>query len=77
MQPAAIEPEGLVDWHAIDWRTVNRRVRNLRQRMFKGKRVDIRAAYGLLEPDAFSGARPVLRGLGSRNAPWLPDMPLG
>src|SRR3712207_2510703 len=39
MQPAAIEPEGHADWHAIDWRTVNRRVRNLRQRIFKAERM--------------------------------------
>ncbi len=40
MQNPAIEPEGLVDWHALDWRTVNRRVRNLRQRIFKAERMN-------------------------------------
>src|SRR3712207_4059396 len=40
MQPTAIEPEGLVDWHAIDWQAVNRRVRNLRQRIFKAERMN-------------------------------------
>ena len=63
MQTPAIEPEGQADWNAIDWQSVNRRVRNLRQRIFKAERVDIRTASGLLEPDALSGARPVLRRL--------------
>ena len=44
MQTSAIEPEGQVDWNAINWQAVNRQVRNLRQRIFKAKRVDIRAA---------------------------------
>ena len=54
---------GHSDWNATDWKRTNRIVRNLRQRIFKAERVDIRTASGLLEPDALSGARPVLRGL--------------
>ena len=73
MQTPAIEPEGQTDWNAME--ASQRRVRNLRQRIFKAERVKIRTASGLLEPDALSGARPVLRRLGSSNAPWLSDMP--
>jgi hypothetical protein len=42
MQTPAIEPEGQADWTAID--AIQQRVRNLRQRIFKAKWVDIRAA---------------------------------
>jgi hypothetical protein len=53
-----------LDWAAVDWRAAEDNARRLRQRIFTG----------LLEPDAWKRARPVLRGAGRRNAPGLPGL---
>ncbi|MBS1252139.1 MAG: hypothetical protein MAG451_01175 [Anaerolineales bacterium] len=75
-------------WEDINWRNVEKNVRRLQERIYRAtERQDWKRVRSLqkllvrttwlqgcsrLEPDEPRGSRPVLRGLGRRNAPQLP-----